>query len=239
MLAYAADALDVNRLRNRAIQVLIGGGLLIWYFTPEDEHKPKEISYKEFKVTLLKHGDIDHVQVLNKTDVLLYIRKGRLGQDSYLRIHPEDDTGHIRSANHPEYTLSITDAEHFERTLEAEQRNLGLMPYEYLPVTYSNAVVIGAADVLKVLPTVGFLAIIFITYQRARGMGGGKTGPPGGMGGDGGASSIFKMNKSRATLHKPSEVKVKFADVAGCTEAKVEIMEFVNFLKHPEEYEKL
>lgn len=28
-------------------------------------------------------------------------------------------------------------------------------------------------------------------------------------------------------------------DVAGCEEAKIEIMEFVNFLKHPEQYIKL
>lgn len=30
-----------------------------------------------------------------------------------------------------------------------------------------------------------------------------------------------------------------FRDVAGCEEAKVEIMEFVNFLKHPEKYLEL
>lgn len=30
-----------------------------------------------------------------------------------------------------------------------------------------------------------------------------------------------------------------FRDVAGCEEAKVEIMEFVNFLKHPEKYVEL
>ena len=32
---------------------------------------------------------------------------------------------------------------------------------------------------------------------------------------------------------------MRFADVAGCEEAKVEIMEFVNFLKNPEQYAKL
>jgi len=30
-----------------------------------------------------------------------------------------------------------------------------------------------------------------------------------------------------------------FRDVAGCEEAKVEIMEFVNFLKNPNQYQEL
>ena len=34
----------------------------------------------------------------------------------------------------------------------------------------------------------------------------------------------------------PSEINVAFRDVAGCEEAKIEIMEFVNFLKNPQQY---
>lgn len=34
-------------------------------------------------------------------------------------------------------------------------------------------------------------------------------------------------------------VFVFFSDVAGCEEAKVEIMEFVNFLKNPQQYIEL
>jgi hypothetical protein len=38
---------------------------------------------------------------------------------------------------------------------------------------------------------------------------------------------------------KDTKVKIKFKDVAGCDEAKIEIMEFVNFLKNPKQYEAL
>ena len=37
----------------------------------------------------------------------------------------------------------------------------------------------------------------------------------------------------------PSEIGVAFKDVAGCEEAKIEIMEFVNFLKNPGQYTEL
>ena len=37
----------------------------------------------------------------------------------------------------------------------------------------------------------------------------------------------------------PDTIKVTFADVAGCNEAKIEILEFVNFLKNPAPYKSL
>ena len=40
------------------------------------------------------------------------------------------------------------------------------------------------------------------------------------------------------TLDKNAK-KVTFKDVAGCDEAKTEIMEFVNFLKQPAKYKEL
>lgn len=45
--------------------------------------------------------------------------------------------------------------------------------------------------------------------------------------------------KSTAQVVDPEDIDVRFKDVAGCEESKVEIMEFVNFLKHPDAYEKL
>ena len=54
----------------------------------------------------------------------------------------------------------------------------------------------------------------------------------GGAGGGGGPGGIFNIGKSRATLFdKGTKVNITFADVAGLDEAKVEVMEIVDFLK--------
>ena len=42
-----------------------------------------------------------------------------------------------------------------------------------------------------------------------------------------------------AKLVNANEINVAFKDVAGCEEAKIEIMEFVNFLKNPQQYIEL
>merc|ERR1719433_2575855 len=47
------------------------------------------------------------------------------------------------------------------------------------------------------------------------------------------------MTQSTAKVINPSEINVAFKDVAGCEEAKIEIMEFVNFLKNPSQYTDL
>merc|ERR1719445_1877523 len=45
--------------------------------------------------------------------------------------------------------------------------------------------------------------------------------------------------QSTAKIINPAEINVAFKDVAGCEEAKIEIMEFVNFLKNPAQYTDL
>lgn len=50
---------------------------------------------------------------------------------------------------------------------------------------------------------------------------------------------IFKIGKSNAKLIKKEDVNISFKDVAGCQEAKKEIMEFVDFLQDATRFTKL
>jgi cell division protease FtsH len=58
--------------------------------------------------------------------------------------------------------------------------------------------------------------------------------------GVGGPQGALSISKSRAKVYVEGETgKVTFADVAGCDEAKAELVEIVDFLKAPERYIKI
>jgi cell division protease FtsH len=59
------------------------------------------------------------------------------------------------------------------------------------------------------------------------------------QGGGGGAKGAMSFGKSRAKLQGEDQVKVTFADVAGCDEAKEEVSELVEFLRDPTRFQKV
>ncbi|MFZ2314631.1 MAG: ATP-dependent zinc metalloprotease FtsH [Gammaproteobacteria bacterium] len=77
---------------------------------------------------------------------------------------------------------------------------------------------------LNLLPWIVLFGIwIYVLRQQA---GGGKGG-------------AFSFGRSRARLLNADQVKITFADVAGCEEAKEEVKELVDFLKDPGKFQRL
>ena len=60
-----------------------------------------------------------------------------------------------------------------------------------------------------------------------------------GKGGKGGSGFFGMVNAKTTSLDQTAKDKIMFKDVAGCDEAKLEIMEFVDFLKRPDKYKDL
>ena len=129
------------------------------------------------------------------------------------------------------YHFHIGSVESFEDKLTRSQQELGIPPRDYVPVQYANETN-WAMEIVKAAPP---LLMIGVLVYMMRGMGGigGAGGKGGGMGG------IFQVGKSNAKKVNKEEVNVTFADVAGCQEAKKEIMEFVDFLQDSTRFTKL
>jgi AFG3 family protein len=130
------------------------------------------------------------------------------------------------------YHFHIGSVESFEEKLTKSQQELGISPRDYVPVQYANETN-WAMEALKSAPA---LLMIGVMAYMMRGMGGMGAGGGGGRGGMGG---IFQVGKSNAKKVNREDVNVTFKDVAGCQEAKKEIMEFVDFLQDSTRFTKL
>ncbi|KAG7344023.1 ATP-dependent metalloprotease FtsH [Nitzschia inconspicua] len=132
-------------------------------------------------------------------------------------------------ANTPAYHFYIGSVESFEDKLSKAQGDIH--PREWVPVQYVNEVNL-LAEFIKATPMLALIAILFY-YSR------GLMGGAGAGSGGGGMGGIFQVGKSNAKKINPESVKVSFKDVAGCQQAKTEVMEFVQFLSSPEQFTKL
>lgn len=87
---------------------------------------------------------------------------------------------------------------------------------------------------MSIIPSLAILGLLFFIFTSSMGAMGSRGG---GMGGAGG---LFGVGKSKAKLIT-AEMKtdMNFSKVAGLEEAKVEVMEFVEFLKNPKRFTDL
>ncbi|MFB0919042.1 MAG: ATP-dependent zinc metalloprotease FtsH [Clostridiaceae bacterium] len=93
-----------------------------------------------------------------------------------------------------------------------------------MQVPKSGSTFDGIAPIFSMLLTIGLLAFVFNTLMKNN---------------NAGPKSAMNFGKSKARLINPDSKKVTFADVAGATEEKYELMEVVDFLKNPGKYQTL
>lgn len=199
-------------MTNYIPQLGLAGGAALLYLAYNSGETGTEVTWQDFRRDYLDTNKVEGLTVVNKQVVRVNLRP---------REAPPT-TG-------PVY-FSIGSVDTFERNLENAQLDAGVTPSDFLNVMYVNEFS-WTKEILKMAPTLLIIAsLIFMSSRVASGMGGG----------GGGKGGIFGVGKSTAKMfEKETDIAVKFKDVAGCDEAKVEILEFVNFLKHPQRYERL
>ena len=134
------------------------------------------------------------------------------------------------------FFFNIGSVDAFERQLAEVQDALGVKPENRVPVVYRqknpvwNELMMSFASLLPTL-LLGALGFYFLRNMLPK--------PPGGAGGGGPFGRLFNVGKANVTTLDKNAKKITFKDVAGCNEAKTEIMEFVEFLKNPKKFKDL
>ncbi len=187
-------------------------------------NRARETSWNDFVNNMVKTGDVDKLVVVNKEAVNVYIKKESLKKDYFKKVATKTFGNGLNEG--PHYTFTIGDVGSFKKDLDEVQKDIP--EQQRINIVYSNN---ERSPWDWILSWIFPLAMVFILYMFIiRRMGGGA----------GGGSQIFNIGKSKATLFdKDLHVKVTFNDVAGLEEAKVEVMEIVDFLKTPKKYTAL
>jgi len=185
------------------------------------------ITEQEFKEKMLKTGDVAKIdEVRNKELVRVYIKADSLDKPYYHQDEKFKQPLSKDAASKPLFEFKVTNWESFNRELDDFYKQHSM---DEVPATvYDEGQWFSplANTVVTVLLFVG----LWILLMRKVGGGGGSGGPGG----------IFNIGKSRAQLFdKGTKVSITFTDVAGLDEAKVEVMEIVDFLKNPKKYTAL
>jgi len=202
--------------------VLLGYNFLAPGFTPDAHHLESEM---EFRNDMLEKGDVDHlVLVTNKNLVRVFIKKDSLNKPYYKGLLTKN-FGVVKTDG-PQFEFQVTKIDEFEKRLydffeknpTLEVPTSSIQEGDWIP------------GLLQIALPILIILLIWVMLMRKMG----------GQGGSGGPGGIFNIGKSKATLFdKGTRVNITFNDVAGLDEAKVEVMEIVDFLKNPKKYTAL
>lgn len=174
---------------------------------------------------MIRNGEVERIEVLNKNTAKVY-----LTEDAISKYKADEDGRFKGIPEHGEqlyFTIGSVDI--LDRDVKQAIEDSTLGEDNPISIKYQNETT-GWTDILiNILPWV-FLVGVWFFFIRSMARGGG------------GAGNIMNVGKARAQVFDKddqSKKRVTFKDVAGLEEAKVEIMEIVDFLRKADKYREL
>ena len=200
---------------------LIGLFIIGWYLFDGSNEAPLPSDWTTVQ-EMVEKGDVEKIQVVNRDQAQVFLKK-EAGEkyrndsvDKRFRRLPESGV---------QLTFTIGSVDSFREDLKAAEEKSG----QTVPVIYENKANDWTSILINLLPWVVIIgAWFFIMRSMSRGAGAG------------GGGGIMNVGKAKAQVFdKDNSKRVTFKDVAGLEEAKVEIMEIVDFLKKADKYKEL
>lgn len=188
---------------------------LMFYIFSNPFSSAKETDWQTFSRDILSQQDVEKIVVVNKEFAEIFIKQDRL-QDPNYKAFKNNEIG-------PQYRIQIGSIDSFENKLEKAQENLPIDEKVKVIYTTRTSLIDFIPWLFPLLLVVFFWMFIFRSAFAGSG-----------------ANPLFNFGKSTAKLAETGKKsKVTFDDVAGLKEAKIEVMEIVDFLKNPQKYTKL
>ncbi len=177
------------------------------------------VEWAEFNSKMLQTHDVERIAIVNDETAEIYIKPDRLKEAKY------DEVSHRavgKGMNPGPHFIMRIEKQSFTQLLQDAQKDFAPED-KILPSSEKRD---SWFEQYGLLIAIGVMFALWIFIMRRM------------SGGTG--SQLFNIGKSRATLFdKDTHVNVTFNDVAGLEEAKIEVMEIVDFLKNPKKYTAL
>uniref|UniRef100_A0A8C9FWM3 SPG7 matrix AAA peptidase subunit, paraplegin n=1 Tax=Pavo cristatus TaxID=9049 RepID=A0A8C9FWM3_PAVCR len=206
------NQLHLERLRALLIITLV---VLLFRFTLSENREGTNISWNYFINEMLSKGEVQRIEVVPESDIV------------EIYLHP-GGTPHGQVNVTLLYTMRVANIDKFEEKLRAAEDELNIDERERIPVSYKHPGFYGN-DVISLVVTLVAVSMLWSIFRLIRV-----------AGRAGGFNAFNQLKMARFTIVDGKSGKgIGFKDVAGMHEAKMEVKEFVDYLKNPDRYLQL